>query len=108
MTSVRPKLKPDTPKSVTAWETASGRSIWMTADGSWTEDAAHLGVFTGDEAEARLAAAMKQEGTVTDPYFMEVTEDGEITGRELLRETLRARYSAGGAPATRPAEREVA
>lgn len=96
MTSVRPKLKPEIRKSVTAWDTATGRSIWMTADGSWTEDVSRLGVFAGDEAEARLAAALKQEGTVTDPYFMEVTEDGGITGRELLRETLRAHYSAGG------------
>lgn len=107
MTSVRPKLKPETPKSVTAWHTATGRSIWMSADGSWTEDVARLGVFTGDEAEARLAAALEQEGIVTDPYFMEVTEDGEITGRELLRETLRAGY-ARGAAASRPVEREVA
>lgn len=96
MTSVRPKLKPETPKSVTAWETASGRTVWLKADGSWTEDITQLGVFTGDEAEARLAAAARQEGRVTDPYFMEVTADGEITGRETLRESLRAHYSEGG------------
>jgi len=107
MTSVRPKLKPETPKSVTAWDTATGRSIWMTADGSWTEDVTRLGVFSGDDAEARLTAASQQEGIVTDPYFMEVTETGQITGRELLRETLRASY-ARGAAASRPAEREVA
>ena len=35
MSSVRPKLKPETPKSVTAWETASGRTVWMDADGNW-------------------------------------------------------------------------
>lgn len=107
MTSVRPKLKPETPKSVTAWDTATGRSIWMMADGAWTEDVTCLGVFTGDDAEDRLAAASLQEGAVTDPYFMEVTADGQITGRELLRETLRAGY-ARGAAASRPAEREVA
>jgi hypothetical protein len=90
MTSVRPKLKPETPKAVTGWSTTTGRSLWLAADGSWTEDASKLGVFTGDEAEARLAASLKQEAVVTDPYFMEVTADGQITGRETLRETMRA------------------
>ena len=90
MTSVRAKLKPETPKAVTAWFTATGRSAWMCADGSWTEDASKLGVFTGDEAEARLARALKEEGLITDPYFMEVTADGAITGRETLRESMRA------------------
>ena len=90
MTSVRPKLKPETPKAVTAWETATGENVWMTADGGWTKDPAQIGAFTGDEAEARLADAQAQEGQVTDPYFMEVTETGGITGRETLRETIRA------------------
>ena len=90
MTSVRPKLKPETPKTVTAWRTASGKNVWMKADGSWSEDPAELGVFTGDAAEAALADAKTQEGEITDPYFMEVTEDGKIAGRETLRESIRA------------------
>lgn len=89
MTSVRPKLKPETPKAITGWDTATGRSIWLAPDGSWTDDVKKLAVFTGDEAEARLAASLKQEGVVTDPYFMEVSESGEITGRETLRESMR-------------------
>lgn len=90
MTSVRPKLKPDTPKTVTAWQTATGKTVWLRADQSWTEDASELGVFTGDAAEAALAHAQTQEGAITDPYFMEVTEDGKVAGRETLRETIRA------------------
>lgn len=98
MTSVRPKLKPETPKAVTAWATATGRSVWLSAEGSWTEDARRLGVFMGAEAEARLAAANRQEGLVTDPYFMEVTHTGEITGRETLRESMRAAPALGARP----------
>jgi hypothetical protein len=90
MTSVRPKLKPETPKTITAWETASGAVVYMTASRDWTKDPSHLGVFTGDEAEAALAEAQVQEGIVTDPYFMEVTASGEITGRETIRERIRA------------------
>ncbi|MFN7164359.1 MAG: DUF2849 domain-containing protein [Hyphomonas sp.] len=99
MSSVRPKLKPETPKAVTGWATATGLSVWLTVDGAWTEDAAQLGVFTGEEAEARLAAALKQEAVVTDPYFMEVTADGKVAGRETLRESMRAQpaLAYGGA-----------
>jgi len=50
MTSVRPKLKPETPKTVTAWETASGKVVWMRADGSWTTHSEEIGVFTNDAA----------------------------------------------------------
>lgn len=95
MSSVRPKLKPETPKSVTGWSTSTGQSIWLAPDGSWADDVSRLGVFTGDEAEARLASALKQEAVVTDPYFMEVAADGRIAGRETLRETMRAAASAG-------------
>lgn len=91
MSSVRPKLKPETPKAITAWETASGHTVWMMADGAWTQDPSQIAAFTGDEAEDRLAAAARQEGVVTDPYFMEVSETGEIAGRETLRETIRAK-----------------
>lgn len=90
MTSVRPKLKPETPKTITAWETASGKVVWLRADQTWTSDPAEIGVFTGDTAEAALEAAKAQEGKITDPYFMEVTEDGKVAGRETLRETIRA------------------
>lgn len=90
MTSVRPKLKPDTPKTVTAWDTATGNVVWLRSDQSWTEDASEIGVFRGDDAEAALEAAKTQEGHITDPYFMEVTSDGNIAGRETLRESIRA------------------
>jgi len=90
MTSVRPKLKPDTPKTVTAWETASGKVVWLRADGSWSETPDDIGVFTGDAAEEALAKAKTQEGIITDPYFMEVTQDGKVAGRETLRESIRA------------------
>lgn len=90
MTSVRPKLKPETPKAITAWDTQTGAVVWMARDGDWTRDPKQIAAFTGEEAEARLSAASAQEAIVTDPYFMEVTETGEIAGRETLRERIRA------------------
>ena len=73
-----------------SWDTASGEVVWMTGDGGWTQQPEARGVFAGDEAEARLAEALADEGRVTDPYFMEVSETGDIAGRETLRETIRA------------------
>jgi len=37
-----------------------------------------------------LAAAAADEAYVTDPYFMQVSADGKLEGRELLREQIRA------------------
>ena len=90
MSSVRPKLKPETPKAITAWQTATGQVVWMTANGDWSTDPADIAAYSGDEAEAKLADAKAQEGEITDPYFMEVTPDGAIAGRETLRESIRA------------------
>ena len=90
MSSVRPKLKPETPKAITAWETASGAVVWLTTTGDWSTNPNDIAAYSGEDAEEKLAWAKAQEGTVTDPYFMEVTEDGKIAGRETLRESIRA------------------
>ena len=90
MSSVRPKLKAEQPKGITAWETTTGDTIWMRADGSWSKDAGELGAFTGDAADAALAAAQADEANVTGAYFMQVTAEGKIDGRETLRESIRA------------------
>ena len=90
MTSVRPKLKPETPKAITGWDTATGSTLWLTSAGDWSTSAERLAVFTGEEADQKLERAIKDETQVTDPYFMEVSDQGEIVGRERLRETIRA------------------
>ena len=100
MSSVRPRLKPETPKTITGWETPTGRTVWLTQDGTWSHDSADLVVLTGAAAETALAEALTQEIIVTDPYFMEVSADGKIAGRETLRESIRASgptVSYGGA-----------
>lgn len=90
MSSVRPKLGPDVPKVITAWDVATGATVYRAADGNWSEDVSGAEVLTGDDANAALEAAQGDETRILDPYVMEVTEDGEVTGRESLRETIRA------------------
>ena len=51
-------------------------------------------MFTGDAAEAALEKAKTQEGEITDPYFMEVTEDGKVAGAK--------RCARASAPMVRP------
>jgi hypothetical protein len=91
VSSERPKLAPDTPKVITAWTSASGRSVYLTKARDWSEDLADAEVFTGLGAVDILAWAAKDQTRVADPYFMQVTPDGKVAGRETLRETIRAR-----------------
>lgn len=89
MSSVRPKLKPETPKHLTAWDSATGVSIYWTGFG-WSPDVSKAAIVSGEEAEIALADAKADEVTVTEPYLMEASPEGGITGREKLRETIRA------------------
>lgn len=90
MTSVRPKLAPDTPKVITAWNVETGATVYRTEAGDWSETLSAAEVLTGDAAMSALEAAAKDEGRILDPYVMEVTENGKVSGRETLRETIRA------------------
>ncbi len=91
MSSERPKLAPDTPKVITAWISASGRVVYLTRDRNWSEELADAEVFTGPAAAEVLAWAAQDQTRASDPYFMQVTADGQIAGRETIRETIRAR-----------------
>lgn len=91
MSSERPKLGPDVPKVITSWNAASGRVIYLTKDRNWSEELVDAEVFAGAGALDVLAWASKDQTRASDPYFMQVTADGQIAGRETLRETIRAK-----------------
>lgn len=91
MSSERPKLAPETPKVVTAWLSATGRVVYLTQDRNWSEALTDAEVLTGPGASDILAWAAKDQTRVSDPYFMQVTPDGKIAGRETIRETIRAK-----------------
>lgn len=91
MSSVRPNLKPETPKAVTAWDLRTGRVVYWTAAEAWSHDVADAAPLTGEAAEQALATAKARDKTViADPYFMEVGAQGGVAGRETVRETIRA------------------
>lgn len=91
MSSERPKLAPDTPKVVTAWLSTSGRVVYLTPARDWSENLADAEVITGPTGPEILAWAAQDQTRVSDPYFMQVTPDGKVAGRETIRETIRAR-----------------
>ena len=71
---------------------ATGRSVYLTKGRDWSEDLADAEVLTGAGANDILAwAAAQDQKRVADPYFMQVTAEGKVAGRETLRETIRAR-----------------
>lgn len=91
MSSVRPVLKPEIPKAVTAWDLRTGRVVYWTAKGTWSHDVAEAAPLTGEAADAALAnAKATQQKIIADPYFMEVGATGGVAGRETVRETIRA------------------
>jgi hypothetical protein len=91
VSSERPKLGPDIPKVITAWLSTTGRVVYLTKDRSWSEELADAEVLIGAGAVDILAWAAKDQTRATDPYFMQVTADGKVAGRETIRETIRAR-----------------
>lgn len=91
MSSERPKLGPDIPKVITAWIPATGRVVYLTKDRNWSEELADAEVLSGAGAIDILAWASKDQTRATDPYFMQVTPDRKIAGRETIRETIRAK-----------------
>jgi hypothetical protein len=91
MSSERPKLGLDVAKVVTGWDSRTGRVVYMTASRDWSETLADAIVMSGLEAQSALAFAARDQVRVSDPYFMQVTQEGAIAGREMLRETIRAR-----------------
>ncbi len=90
MSSVRPRLSPETPKVVTSWDVRTGAVIYRTPAGDWDNDISRAEILSGDAADAALATASADEGHSVDPYLMEVSDTGAVTGRETLRETIRA------------------
>ena len=90
MSSERPKLGPEIPKVITSWLSQTGRVVYLTPQRAWSEALSDAEVFTGPAASDVLAWAAKDQTRVADPYFMQVTPDGKIAGRETIRESIRA------------------
>jgi len=76
-------------KVVTANRLTDGRVIYVAADGGAVDDVSLAAVLQTAEAEAALALAAARPDVFVNPYLVE-TDHGVFTGRDRLKETIRA------------------
>ncbi|PKP64118.1 MAG: DUF2849 domain-containing protein [Alphaproteobacteria bacterium HGW-Alphaproteobacteria-8] len=78
---------------VSANDLLVGDVVYFTAADGWTRKLEEAALArTGDEAEALLARATRQQSRVVDPYLAEVALDGARAPRPLhFREVFRTR-----------------
>jgi hypothetical protein len=91
MSSERPKLSEATPKVITGWDTRSGRVVYLTSSRSWSSALGDAHIFRGPDGAEALVWARSDQARATDPYFMQVDDDGAVAGRESVRERIRER-----------------
>lgn len=66
----------------------TGRSVYLTDDSQWSENASKAAVVTGDVAESRLQLALEDEhaNRVIDPYLVGVELNSTASAiRERIR-----------------------
>ena len=76
-------------KSITANRLADGVVVYLDPDNQWTPHLREAARFEEEDAQNSLAALSGRTGEFADLYLMDVTDDGEPTGRAQLRERIR-------------------
>ncbi len=77
-------------KAITGNELKSGRVVYLSAAGVWTEHLKDAAVFADDAADVALEAAQARVLDIADVYLIDVAEDAAPAGRAALKETIRA------------------
>ena len=77
-------------KLVTGNRLGDGRVIYLGDDGEPTLDLAQAARLDDETAETTLVTAKSRPGVFVNPYLVEI-EDGKPSGRDRLKETIRAR-----------------
>ena len=76
-------------KIVTANSLQDGAVVYLSDDDQWSPNQFKAARFEDSDAADVLAAAQSRIEEITDAYLVTVSDDGEIIGREKLRETIR-------------------
>lgn len=76
-------------KIVTANRLADGAVVYLGDDDRWIVAQSAAAKFADDDAKSVLAAALSRVTEIADAYLVDVDEDGALTGRETLRESIR-------------------
>ncbi len=76
-------------KIVTANSLQDGAVVYLGDDDQWTPQLSGAARFEDSDAKDVLVAAQTRIEEITDAYLVSIDQDGAITGRETLRETIR-------------------
>lgn len=76
-------------KIVTANRLDDGAVVYLGDDDQWTLSQSAAAKFSNDDAKSVLAAAQSRITEIADAYLVDVDDDGALTGRETLRESIR-------------------
>jgi hypothetical protein len=76
-------------KAVTANRLDDGAVVYFSTDAGWTADVSAAARFDDADAAAALETVQARATEIADAYLFEVDENGALTGRETLRETIR-------------------
>lgn len=76
-------------KIVTANRLDDGAVVYLGDDDRWTLSQSAAAKFSNDDAKSVLAAAQSRITEIADAYLVDVDDDGALTGRETLRESIR-------------------
>lgn len=76
-------------KVITANRLEDGAVVFFGDDDTWTARLEGAASFDKEDANDALAAVKLRVSEIADAYLIDVDDDGALTGRETLRETIR-------------------
>ena len=76
-------------KAITGNRLRDGAVVYLTDEDQWTEWFSDAARFDDDDAKDVLAAAQKRSAEIADAYAIDIDEAGALTGRAVVRESIR-------------------
>lgn len=76
-------------KAVTGNRLRDGAVVYLTMQNQWSERFSDAARFADDDAKNVLASAQARSAEVADAYIIDVNDEGDLTGRTLVRESIR-------------------
>lgn len=76
-------------KAVTGNRLRDGAVVYLTIKNQWSERFSDAARFADDDATGVLASAQARSAEIADAYIIDVNGEGDLTGRALVRESIR-------------------
>lgn len=76
-------------KAITGNRLSDGAVVYLAGNDQWATRLPEAALFEKGDASSVLGAVLSREAEIADAYLIEVSDGGELAGREALRETIR-------------------